>query len=209
MTVLFGHGDTLVTAEDNPRLVELSERHNEIIDEFNELNHDITAEEVPSRPGRSEKDRYDKFGERVEELQGRMLEWENEAKDFIMLPEMTLSSSILDPDPDEQRHVQSHVISFVESLRSDIQSNRVLLVNNYNRLTGEAKEARNFWYAIWSFRMAGIGLLLALASLAIPFVSGQDETASDAQVQSEQIDEPAPETSESNSTRVDTSTSPQ
>ena len=166
MSALFGFGNTLVTAEDNPALVQLSDEHNEIIDEFNELNRAITSEDVPSKPGKAEKARYDELGAKVESLQVRMLKWENRAKDFIMLPKMSVVPKG-EPDIAEQLHVQNHVINFVKTLRSDIQSNRVLLVSNYNRLTGEAKGARNFWYAIWSFRLAWLGLILALAGIIL------------------------------------------
>lgn len=185
MNVLFGFGNSLVTTEDNPTLVALNDEHNEIIGEFNKLNQAISSEDVPPKPGKTEKASYDRFRERVESLQDRMLEWENKAKQFIMLPKMTFQSNG-PPSPSEQMHVQSHIIEFVTTLRSDIQSNRVLLVSNYNRLTGAAKEARNFWFAIWSFRLAWLGLMLALAGIVIPLLLNLN--GPDAQPRNEQLD---------------------
>lgn len=205
MEILFGVGDTAVPAEENPELVELSRQHNEIVNEFNTLNQTITSEEVPSKPGKQAKKRYNELGRKVDSLEERMLEWEARAKRFIMHPQMGFISEEK-PNPAEQRYVQGHVINFIETMRGDIQSNRVLLASNYNRLTGEAKESINFWYAIWSFRVACIGLFLALVGLFSPYFMSQNRPVKETK-KDEQVIEPSQDTPRHGEMEPDTTSS--
>lgn len=77
MPPLFGYENLAILSEDNPVLVELSKEHDSIIQQFNELNEQITSEQVPPDPNFAEQQRYHEYEDQTNDLQISMLEWES------------------------------------------------------------------------------------------------------------------------------------
>lgn len=140
MTPLFGYENLAVLSGDNPKLVELSEEHDSVIQQFDELNEEITSEQVTQEPGPEEERRYNDYENRVNKLQIRMLEWEAKAKSFIQYPSLTFAS-IGQLDDHRRREMKDHVVNVVSMLRGDMAQSRLVLTNNYQHLISDAETA--------------------------------------------------------------------
>ena len=140
MTPLFGFRGIAILAEDNPMLVESSQRHDAICETFNALNGRIEAEQVPLKPGQQETKRYNDYEKEVNDLQVLMLEWEADARQFLQFPNLKYAS-LGSLDDSQRRELQDHVVRVVRLLREDLIRSRLTLTNNYESIINEADKA--------------------------------------------------------------------
>jgi len=173
---LFSLQNITVNSTENPELHELGQKHDTIMEEFNQLNKIIFEEIPPSNPGKKESEKYNSLGEKADKLQRRMLEWEMTAREFIFNPKFCAISQKEISDSD-RREILDQYIRSLTIARQDMAQARQALSSNHNHLVQTAKVNSSMSLAKISHKIgqrsyiwAIIGVILAIASIVLSII---------------------------------------
>lgn len=163
-----------VPAARNPAVGRLSDEHDRILRNFDQLNRRIVGYRVGREPGRSVASEIASLRAQVSEVETEMLQWESEVRQFMQMPTIDVEIDHGDqPEPPLERtqaaarYMESHLLRTFEMIRNDMQMSRLTLLSNQRQLDQSLITARSFKKADDSVALGGWGLLLALFSIAI------------------------------------------
>lgn len=148
---------------DNPEYYGLWREHNELKKRWNELNNQIHETRIPKFIIWRARKKLTKIGLDLAKLRADYLNWQGRAVNFQMNPNYKIVRNENAP------LVFLQATANMRNLTDMLESNMVLIINNYNLAHTWLNNQFNFLIAVGSFVLAFAAMVISL----IPFV-GQD-----------------------------------
>jgi len=144
---------------DNEVYYGLFERHNDLVDRWNDLNHYLVDAPPVGFPTRKKKRVLLSKGVILADLLRDFLEWYGDASRFLLHPRLVVRQ---DAEPDL---TFLHYTNFLSHMISESNNNMVLVANNYHKRYQSFQSQINFWIAIASFVLTFVGLAATLMTI--------------------------------------------
>jgi hypothetical protein len=144
---------------DNPEYYGLWGQHNELKKRWNELNNQIHEIRVPKLIIWRARKKLNKIGFELAKLQKDYTDWRKRAVNFQMNPHYKITRN------ENASIVYLHATQNMRNLTDILESNMILIVNNYNSLHVWLNNQFNFLVAVGSFILALAALVISLIPL--------------------------------------------
>jgi len=142
--------------KDNPEFYALAKEHNSLMDRWNQYNNQLHTFKVPRVLIFKTKHKLTLIGRNIAKLQKDFLDWQKRARGFSVKPHYKVDSQ-------QPGHlIYLHFTATMRDLVNRLDSNMVLLAENYNKRYSEYQNQVNFLIAIIAFIVSFIGLLLGI-----------------------------------------------
>jgi hypothetical protein len=141
---------------DNPVYYGLWREHNELKKRWDEINSQIHEIRIPKLAIWRARKKLKRFGLGLSALQKDYLNWRNRAVNFQMNPHYKITRDENTPI------IYLHATANMRNLSDLLESNMILLVNNYNLVHSWLDNKLNFLLALSSFVLALVALVITL-----------------------------------------------
>jgi len=142
--------------EGNESYYELVEEYNELLSRWNKFNENINEFRIPRLLVFGTKKHLEEKGNELSLLQKDYLDWKGKATNFFIKPHYNISKE-LDGDL-----IFIHFTNVLRHLVNRMESNMILIANNYNKIYSDYEGQINFIIAIISFLISFSGLILGI-----------------------------------------------
>lgn len=142
--------------KDNPAFYSLVKEYNSLMDKWNDYNKQLHDFKVPRLLLFKTKHKVTSISKDIAELQKDFLDWQGRARSFCVKP-------YYKTDSEQLGHlVFLHFTATMRDLVNRLNSDMILLVENYNKVYSEYRNQVNFLIAITAFIISFIGLVLGI-----------------------------------------------
>lgn len=145
---------------DNPEYYGLWREHNELRKRWDEVNKEIHQIRVPKLTIWRSRKKLNKTGLKLAKLHKDYLDWRNKAVNFQMNPRYKIARNENAPI------LYLHATENMRNLTDMLESNMILIANNYNSVHMWLDNKVNFLVAMGSFILAMAALVITLISIS-------------------------------------------
>ena len=142
--------------EHNPDFFSIIDRHNAIMDEWNRLNRELHAFNIPRFFPFFRRKKLAIIANSSEELQKQFIAWNKDAYAIIKEPVVIPRQ---DADP---QTTFLHYMSLIRDIRNRLSFDMQLLLDNFNQCKSDLNNQINFVIAVFSFSASFAGLIFAI-----------------------------------------------
>jgi hypothetical protein len=145
--------------DDNPTYYSLIDRHNEIMVEWNRIHNILHTFRFPRFFPFFQKKRLRSTSEAFRQLQDRFVHWNKDTYTFIIDPRLIFPSGA------DSQMTFLHVTALLRDTRSRLDSDMLLLLNDFSRTFEDINNQINFVVALLSFIGTFAGLVATLLNM--------------------------------------------